>query len=186
MQNKSTAAPTYIKLKYTTLHTTEKRKAWITSWSSSCTKLPMTMMVESPSMPLNHSDSTPLRAQNSDPTTDVLEISVSGWATRSPTELLMNQDGTECDVVSQRLALMLIMSPFPKLMSALKIKFTGRSVSILQKWTYQRLIPRWTLLSVPGDMWCGRHVPVFQRNPLTKLHDITSQKTITLTLELPG
>lgn len=141
MQSKSTTVLTYIKFKIydTTLY--RKEKILMTSWSSSCTRLPMTMMVESLSMPLNHSDSTPLRGQNSDPTTAVLEISVSGWGTRRPTELLMNQDAVERDVFSQGPALMLTMSPFSKLMSDLEIKFTGKSIS-WAKMDIQGLIPR--------------------------------------------
>jgi hypothetical protein len=97
------------------------------------------MMRESPSMPLNHSDSTPLRGQKSDPTTAVLEINVSGCTTSRPTELLTNHDAGEHDI-SQWLALMLTMSPTSKSLSALKIKFIDKSLSILWQLIDQKKI----------------------------------------------
>jgi hypothetical protein len=86
------------------------------------------MMRESTSMPLNHSDSTPLRGQKSDPTTDVLESNVSGCTTSRPTELLINQNAGPHGLA--RLALMLTMSPTSKSLSALEIKPTDESLSM--------------------------------------------------------
>jgi hypothetical protein len=90
-------------------------------------------------MPLNHSDSTPLRKQKSDPTTAVLEINISGCSTSRPTKLLINHDAGEHDV-SQRFALMLTMSPTSKSLSALEIKFIDKFLSIVWQLIHQRKI----------------------------------------------
>jgi hypothetical protein len=98
----------------------------------------MIMMRESASMPLNHSDSTPLRGQKSDPTTAVLEINVSGCSTSRPTELLINHDAGQH--VSEWLALMLTMSPTSNSLSALEIKITEKSLTILWQLIHKRKI----------------------------------------------
>jgi hypothetical protein len=98
----------------------------------------MIMMRDSESMPLNHSDSTPLRRQKSDPTTAVLEINVSGCTTSRPTELLINHGAGQH--VSEWLALMLTMSPTSKLLSALEFKFTDKSLSIVWQLIHHRNI----------------------------------------------